>query len=119
MTFDWVQLPYYLQMARAAMVGGVAFLVARQLAHHRVTGLHRRRLAQAGEALTVFDAAFAIVAFGAVGVSAGSNPVIPRTDVLITIRLFFTASALCGIVAQALLFSSMARVEGNNGKEAN
>lgn len=109
--FEIVQVPYYLQMLRAALFGVVALLIARQVAHHGITGVQRRGMFIAAELLCIFDAVFAFGAFGAVGISAGQEPVIPRDEVLLAIRILFTASAACGITAQVLLMLSMARLE--------
>jgi hypothetical protein len=109
--FDLVQLPYILQMLRAAFVGVVWLLIAREMAHTGRTGLGRRNMVVVAGVLTMFDAWAAFIAFAAVGVSAGTEPLVARADVLTVIRAGFTASALCGITAQALLLGSMARVE--------
>lgn len=108
--FDIVQIPYYLQMLRAAMFGLVALLIARQVAHTGITGLQRRTMVVVAELMLVADAVFAFVAFGAVGISAGQQPVIFRDDVLMVIRACFSASAVLGIAAQVLLMVSMARM---------
>lgn len=112
--FDGVQIPYYLQMLRAALFGVTGLLIARQVAHYGITGLHRRNMVVIAELMIVVDAAFAFVAFGAVGVSAGGHPMVARNDVLAVIRAGFTLSAIAGITAQVLLMSSMARLEIND-----
>lgn len=106
---DVVQVPYLLQMLRVAMLGTVSLLFAKQVAMHGSAGIQHRNLAVIGELLLVFDAVCAFFAFSAVAVSAGATPLIPRIDVIISIRVFFTVSALCGITASIMRMASLAR----------
>ena len=113
--FDIVQVPYYLQMLRAAMVAAIQLLRIHQ-AHHYHVAVSPLQRTVAARWLKVVDMAFLFLAFMAVGVSAGRDPVIPRDEVLMVIRLSFTVSAVCGIVAEALLLALMARAGGEHGK---
>lgn len=108
--FDIVQIPYYLQMLRAAMFALIALLIARQVAHSGITGLQRRTMVVMAELMMVADSVLLFIAFGAVGISAGGRPMILRDDVLMVIRACFSASAIIGIAAQVLLLVSMARL---------
>lgn len=108
--FDIVQIPYYLQMLRAALV-----IVVQSLRIHQAKSLGMAvsplRKTLFARVLVIADMAFLFFGMMAVGVSAGSDPVIPRDEVLMTIRLAFTLSALSGITAEGLLMATMTRTK--------
>lgn len=113
--FDPAQMPYLAQMFNMALMGLWALLVARQVAHYGVTGLHRRVMAEVG---LLFVAASALVMFGgfaAIGFAAGPQPIVPAATMIPIFRSLFAASAAFGMLGWAMLLGSMVR--GRHGKD--
>ena len=116
--FDVVQIPYYLQVARTAMMVFVAVLIARQLQSGQNCIFQRRRFAIPGQYLTAFDLFTWLIAVGLVGVSAGRNPILDREHIQATIRVLLLIGAIVGIIGQSLLIAGMTEESkaASNGK---
>ena len=107
--FDVVQIPYYLQVARTAMMVFVALLIAWQLHARKHCIFHRPAFAIPGQYFTAFDLFTWLVAVGLVGVSAGRNPILDRDHLQLTIRILLFIGAIAGIIGQSLLIASMTK----------
>jgi hypothetical protein len=106
--FDVVQVPYYLQMLRAALVAAVQVLRIHQARRYGMA-ISPLQSVIAARWLKLIDMAFLFLGFMAVGVSAGRDPVMPRDEVLMVIRLTFLISAVAGIVAETIMLTTMVR----------
>ena len=115
--FDVVQIPYYLQVARSAMMVFVAILIARQLQIGQHCIFQRPTFAIPGQYLVAFDYLTLLIAIGLVGVSAGRAPSLDRDSILLTIRVLLLIGAIIGIIGQSLLIASMAQERGTADNE--